>query len=240
MDKIRSNFVRGLWLAVVAGIIYSLLSWGWGLVSALADFVQIPKILAFLLLPFVLFAIGAISQTKFIPWLSARFQSSVVRSMMRRFESAEQDDPDEPDSWTGEEVAVALGDGCYHNGNIPAMQKFGVVTATFEEGGIHFVYVQFIFPPTGTGDVMVIRQDSCRIRRTGRSSADHMVTVSSLGRVRRKVVAPASVKMRPHVVPASPRQGAEGCAKAPAPTKPCGTEDLAGTSAVSFLKMNRF
>lgn len=241
VDKIRSNFIRGLWLAIVGGIIYSVVAWGAGLVGALASLVGIRESVAILLLPFVFVAIGAISQTKFIPWLSARFQSSVVRSMMRRFESDEQDDPNEPDSWTGNEVAVALSDGCYHNGNVPAMQKFGIVTATFEECGIHFVNVQFIYPPTGTGEVMTIRQDSCRIRRTGRSSVDHMATVSSLGRIRRTIVAPPPAKMKPHLVDDSAKASSSAtCLKAPQASVPCKTEKFTGSSVVKFLKMNRF
>jgi hypothetical protein len=241
VEKIRSSFIRGLWLTIVAGIIYSILSWGWSLVVEISTIVGVSPLLALPLLPIIFIAIGIVSQSRLIPWLSAKFQSSVVRSMMRRFESDEQDDPDEPDSWTGKEVAVALGDGCYHNGNTPAMQKFGIVTATFEEGGIHFVSVQFIYPPTGTGEVMTIRQDSCRIRLTGRSSVDHMATVSSLGRMRRKVPTPPPIKAKPHLVNAHIEQdSAENCVKAPAAKVPCKTEESVVSSGIKFLKMNRF
>lgn len=239
MEKIKSSFIRGLWLAIVAGIIYSVLSWGWSLVIGVANLVGTSPLLISLLLPFIFVFIGIVSQSKLIPWLSARFQSSVVRSMMRRFESDEQDDPGEPDSWTGREVAVAVGEGCYHGGNVPAIQKFGIVTATFEEGGIHFVSVQFIYPPTGTGEVMTIRQDSCRIRPTGRSSVDHMATVSSLGRVRRKAT-PPPVKAKPHAVSSSPKESsARSCVKAPAAKVPCATEERKSPD-IKFLNMNRF
>ena len=191
MGRLLSGFKRGLWLTIVAGIIFSVVSWGWNLLDGILGMFGISKWIAIVLLPIVLTVIGIISDSAFIPWLSARFQSAVTSSMMRRFVRDEGISID-PSTWTGKEVAVASGgDGhgmgsCYCGSSIPDIRKFGIVTSTFTEDGHIFVNVQFIYPPTGTGEVMTIRQDSCRIRLTGRSAVDHMATVSSFGRVRSK------------------------------------------------------
>lgn len=238
MDRLFSGFKRGLWLSIVAGILFSLGSWGWGVMDGFLGLFGIPKWIALVILPIVLTIIGIASESAFIPWLSARFQNWATSSMMRRF-ARNEDVSDDPDSWSGKEVSIAVGEGCYHNGNIPAIQKQGIVTATYVEDGIQFVSVQFIYPPTGTGERLEFRTDSCRIRLTGRSSAGHMAMVSSLGRVRSKAT-PPPVKAKPHAVSVSPKQNSvESCVKAPAAKVPCVTEGYKSPD-VRFLKMNRF
>lgn len=239
MDRLFSGLKRGFWLGIVAGIIFGLGSWAWGVLDGFLGLFGISKWIALIILPVILTIIGIASESAFIPWLSARFQNWATGSMMRRF-ARNEDASDDPDSWSGKEVSIAVGEGCYHNGNIPAMQKQGIVTATYVEDGIQFVSVQFIYPPTGTGERLEIRTDSCKIRQTGRSSAGHMAMVSSLGRVRSKATPPPS-KMRPHAVPSPGKPNdSTKCVRAPAPTKPCGTEDPTSSSVVDFLKMNRF
>ncbi len=240
MGRLFSGLKRGLWLSVVAGIIFSLGSWAWGVLDGFLGLFGISKWIALVILPAILTIIGIVSESALIPRLSAWFQSWATSSMMRRF-ARNEDVSDDPDSWSGKEVAVAVGEGCYHGGNIPAMQKFGIVTATFVENGIHFVSVQFIYPPTGTGEVLVVRQDSCRIRLTGRSSVDHMATVSSLGRVRRKVALPPTPQMIPHsreYFSENKKATSLKCVKAPAPEMPCGSEDPLA-QGLKFLKMDK-
>ncbi len=242
MNRLFSGFKRGLWLSVVAGILFYLGSWAWGVLDGFLGLFGISKWLALITLPIVLTLIGIVSESALIPWLSARFQIWATRSMSRRF-TRNEDIPVDLDSWSGKEVAVAIGEGCYHDGNIPAMQKFGIATATYVEDGLQFVSVQFIYPPTGTGERAEFRTDSCKIRLTGRSSVDHMATVSSLGRVRRKVVSPPSPSRVIHSVEHSINRKQEAgvlkCVKASSPETPCG-EQATALPDIKFLKMNKF
>ena len=242
MDRLLGGFRRGLWLFVIAGILFSLGAWVWGILDGFLGIFGISKWIALVILLTVMTIVGIVSGSSFIPWLSVKFQGWATSSLIRRF-ARNEDASDDPDSWSGKEVAVAIGEGCYHSGNIPAAQKHGIVTATYVEDGIQFVSVQFIYPPTGTGERMEFRTDSCKIRLTGRSSAGHMARVSSLGRVRSKAVPPPALQSAPHpsehsleAKKASPLK----CVKAPAPETPCVSDLPRVPDVIKFLKMDRF